>query len=68
MDELRVLNSWRHIFASDGVNEASLAKAEVLLEDLPGESPLLLRLAGELEELKKRHAAPIKKQRSPRAS
>jgi hypothetical protein len=66
MDELRVLNSWRHIFASDGVNEASLAKAEVLLEDLPGESPLLLRLAGELEELKKRHAATSKKHRSPR--
>jgi hypothetical protein len=61
MNERDVLIEWRNIFDADGVNEDSLAKAEVLLENLSGESPLHLRLANELEELKKRQASTSNK-------
>ena len=61
MDERDLLIAWRNIFQSDGVNEESLAKAEVLLEESSGESPLHLRLATELEELKKRQVSPRRK-------
>jgi hypothetical protein len=61
MDERDVLIAWRNIFQADGVNEKSLEKADDLLESLSGESPLHLRLANELEELKKRHATSNKK-------
>ena len=54
MDERDVLIAWRNIFNAEGVNEESLAKADVLLEGLSGESPLHLRPANELDELKKR--------------
>ena len=61
MNERDILIAWRNIFQADGVNEQSLAKAEDLLESLSGESPLHLRLANELEELKNRRTAARKK-------
>jgi hypothetical protein len=61
MDERDLLIAWRNIFQADGVNEESLAKAEVLLEESSGESPLHLRLATELEELKKRQVSTRRK-------
>jgi hypothetical protein len=61
MDERDVLIAWRNIFQADGVNDESLAKADDLLESLSGESPLHLRLANELNELKKRQTSVRKK-------
>jgi hypothetical protein len=52
VDERDVLRKWRDLFRGNEVNAETLAQAEALLEDLDGESPLLLRLANELEELK----------------
>jgi hypothetical protein len=61
MDERDLLIAWRNIFQADGVNDESLAKADELLEEVSGESPLHLRLANELAELKKRHASTSRK-------
>jgi len=61
MDERDLLNAWRMIFQADGVNDKSLAKADELLEDSSGESPLHLRLTQELAELKKRHGSVSRK-------
>jgi hypothetical protein len=44
--------AWRNLFHGKEVTSESLAKAEELLEDLSGESPLYFRLATELKELK----------------
>jgi hypothetical protein len=53
MDEREVLRTWRDLFRGNEVTPAGLTKAEELLEGLSGESPLHLRLANELAELKK---------------
>lgn len=57
MDERDVLLAWRGLFLGKEVTPASLDKAEELLDGLSGESPLHIRLANELAELKKRTAA-----------
>jgi hypothetical protein len=44
--------AWRNLFHGKEVTGESLKKAEALLDDLSGESPLYFRLARELEELK----------------
>lgn len=64
MNERDVLLSWRNLFLGKEVTPASLAEAEELLDGLPGESPVHVRLANELEELKKRAASTAKKPRS----
>ncbi|MFO0790700.1 MAG: hypothetical protein U0805_14685 [Pirellulales bacterium] len=61
MDERDVLNAWRLLFRSQPVTADTLTKAESLLDGLSGESPLHLRLAGELDELKGAAAKPKKK-------
>jgi hypothetical protein len=53
VDERDVLLAWRNLFHGNEPTGETLAKAEALLEGLTGESPLHLRLANELEELKK---------------
>ncbi len=53
VDEREVLRVWRSLFHGQEMTAETLAKAEALLEDLSGESPLHLRLASELDELKK---------------
>jgi hypothetical protein len=61
LDEHDVLRKWRDVFRGNEVNAQTLAQAEALLEEFSGESPLHLRLANELEELKKGPKAPKKK-------
>jgi hypothetical protein len=53
LDERDVINAWRELFRGKGTTPETLATAEALLSSLSGESPLHLRLANELEELKK---------------
>ena len=55
MDERDVINAWRHLFHGKEVTRESLGKAESLLENVSGESPLHIRLAKELEQLQKLH-------------
>jgi hypothetical protein len=52
LDERDVINKWRSLFQGKEITTDSLAMAEVLLDGLSGESPLQLRLAKELEEIK----------------
>jgi hypothetical protein len=52
LDERDVLNAWRILFRGQEITNDSLAKAEALLDGLCGESPLHLRLAQELTELR----------------
>jgi len=61
VDEREVLRAWRNLFDGNEVTPVALDKAEELLDGLSGESPLHIRLANELEELKKRAAVPQKK-------
>lgn len=53
MDERDVLIAWRNLFRGSDVTPDTLTRAEALLDGLSGESPLHLRLAAELEELKR---------------
>lgn len=53
MDERGVTIAWRNLFQSHEITQETLAKAEALLDGVSGESPLYLRLASELEELRK---------------
>ena len=61
MDERDVIRKWRDCFQGRGPTPQALAEAEELLEGLSGESPLHVRLAGELEELKNAHSGEKKK-------
>lgn len=53
LDERDVMNSWRMLFQGKEITTESLAKAEALLDGVSGESPLHIRLAKELEEIRK---------------
>jgi hypothetical protein len=53
LDERGVLNAWRQLFNGKAVTPVSLRLAKALLEDVSGESPLQIRLALELEQIKK---------------
>ena len=55
MDERDVTLAWQSLFRGKEVTRDALAKADALLDGLSGESPLHLRLATELGELKKLH-------------
>lgn len=61
MDEREVLRAWRDLFRSKESTPDTLTKAETLLSGLSGESPLHLRLANELEDLKQLPTAGKKK-------
>jgi hypothetical protein len=67
MDERDVIRKWRNLFQGQGVTAQALVEAEALLDGLSGESPLHLRLAGELNELKNANS-PDKKKRPSRRS
>lgn len=54
MDERDLLNRWHNLFKGKLITDESLNAAEAMLNGLNGESPLHIRLASELEELKKR--------------
>jgi hypothetical protein len=53
LDERDVIIAWRNLFQGKEITQDALAEAETLLDGLSGESPLHLRLANELEELRK---------------
>jgi hypothetical protein len=53
VDEREVLRAWRDLFRDQDITPEALAKAESLLDGLSGESPLHIRLASELKDLKK---------------
>lgn len=53
LDERDVINKWRSLFDGHIITSDSLAKAESLLEDFSGESPLHIRLEKELKEIQK---------------
>ena len=54
LTEHEVARSWRRLFNQGAdVNDAVFEKAESLLDQLRGESPLRHRLGIELEELRK---------------
>ncbi len=52
LTERAVERSWGRLFKGVTPEEGALEKAEALLEELRPESPLRLRLANELEELR----------------
>jgi hypothetical protein len=52
VDEHQLMLAWRNLFRGSEVTAETLAKAEALLDGLSGESPLYLRLASELADLK----------------
>jgi len=53
LDERDVINSWRILFHGKEITTESLAEAAALLDGVSGESPLHIRLAKELEEIRK---------------
>ena len=53
MDERDVTLAWQRLFRDKPITPEALAKADELLDGLSGESPLHLRFATELGELKK---------------
>jgi hypothetical protein len=55
-NDLRVATKWRSLFEGCTVTQESLAAAEALLEDLSPESPLRVRYAIELRDIRKLHA------------
>jgi hypothetical protein len=68
VDERDVLRAWRDLFRGQEITPQALAKADSLLDGLSGESPLHIRLATELSELKKLPAAqPAKRTTKPRS-
>ena len=52
LDERDVMNRWRILFHGKEITTESLAEAEALLDGVSGESPLHIRLAKELEEIR----------------
>jgi hypothetical protein len=66
LDEREVTFAWRTLFRGKEITPEALAQAEALLDGLSGESPLHLRLANELEELKKIPKLRSKKRTNPK--
>jgi hypothetical protein len=66
VDEREVLRAWRDLFRGSAASPDTLAQAETLLDGLSGESPLHIRLANELGELKRGTAVIAKKPRPAR--
>lgn len=56
LDERDVTLAWQNLFRGKEITPKALAEADALLDGLSGESPLHLRFAAELGELKKLHA------------
>jgi hypothetical protein len=58
LDERDVTLAWRNLFHGKEITPESLVKAESILDGMNGESPLQLRLANELADLKKLNQPP----------
>lgn len=52
MNESDATRKWRQLFEGQSVTTQLLAKAESLVGELPSESPLRLRYATEIDELR----------------
>jgi hypothetical protein len=57
LTEKEVSKTWRILFKGGAYTDETFAKAEELLDELRGESPLRHRLQCELEELRKLQTA-----------
>lgn len=55
LTEQEVSRSWRKLFTKVDVTADTFLKAEALIDELRGESPLRHRLTSELEELRQLH-------------
>jgi hypothetical protein len=53
LNERHITVQWRELFRGKGITSAVVSDAHVLLDSLSPESPLRIRLATELEEIKK---------------
>jgi hypothetical protein len=52
LNERDVTTLWRKLFDGQTITDASLEKAEALLDGMNPESPLRMRLATELQEIR----------------
>ena len=68
MDERDVLRAWRDLFRDSASPADNVKKAEKFLDSLSGESPLHLRLANELVDLKRIASPPKPKAKPKRAA
>ncbi|HYO25389.1 MAG TPA: hypothetical protein VEQ85_10620 [Lacipirellulaceae bacterium] len=59
LTESEVSRSWSKLFKSGPFTETMFERAEALLDELRGTSPLRHRLQSELEELRELHAAKV---------
>jgi hypothetical protein len=59
LTESEVSRSWQKLFKSGAFTEATFERAEALLEELRGTSPLRHRLQSELEELRQLHGEHV---------
>lgn len=55
LDEHDANRLWQQLFRGQSITSQTLAKAEAVVNELNPESPLRLRLATELEEIRKLH-------------
>jgi hypothetical protein len=54
-EDTHVVRKWRELFQGALVTIEKLTTAEALIEELPPESPLRLRFATEIKDLRKIH-------------
>lgn len=59
LTENEVARSWTKLFKTGNFTEATFERAEALLDELRGTSPLRHRLMSELEELRQLHGEHV---------
>ncbi len=59
LTESEVSRSWSKLFKTGEFTEATFERAEALLDELRGTSPLRHRLQSELEELRELHGSKV---------
>ena len=52
LNEHDACNKWRNLFGGAEIEDETLNEAQQLLDQLPPESPVRLRLANELDEIR----------------
>lgn len=62
LDEPDARRLWQQLFRGQVITSLTLSEAEQLLEDMPPESPLRLRYATELDEIRRLHQETLPKQ------
>ena len=58
LSETDVTNKWRSLFGAGRVTSETIESARVLIDQLPPESPLRVRLGNELDEIRAHMASP----------